>query len=807
MRCTTHRPASKTALAKRNLPQVPLSPRSSVLAVVCRGLPAALLGVVVGCHALRIPADLPLPEDEAASSPTAAESEPRAVKDFPAALGEGAWVVRVAPPDRATTEPQPYWRHAGLEELLALPPDERPVFVEWLAHQNPVVAGNAAIAAARLGEGTPAARLAATVRQPLSKLPVEQRMAMRRAAAEALGATQDPTAVAEIGELLTQYGGSAAGKAVPPLEAELLRALAAHVRPDADGRFAAALDSPAAEVRQAALAAWPLEGSAPLPDAIVRLASDNDPAVRRRALELLAVRKHAEAFTVAERALHDQTLEVRLAAIAALGRLGTPPAQQKLRELLDDRAERTRAVAVEALAACEAWEPVLARAEDESWRVREAVARSLKKTPSEAAAAVAEKLAVDSSSQVSEAVMAAVADWPRPLAARVLLAGLAAPTVAGRQAAAEQLRACWPDCPAFDPTAAPQRRAEQRAAIERKWPEQFSASTQPPPTPTEPMVEATPKLTPETLQAAERALAQLSAATDPQQQRAAEQALAALGPQLEPALAEITKNRPLPERVYTHVLPQVEPRFALLVQLQSTQADESRRAAGELREELAARPLSDLALARLVQIVTPARDPLVWMNVQTALAEDRRPPAVALAQAGLTHPAPEVRRRACAYFAAHPDAGQETLLLASLADEDASVVRAAVEALGSGNTLENPLPVVRLLASREKNLRLAAATALARQGYDSGYDALERLTHEDDPALRRQAAEAMARAPQRRFVPTLIRLLDDQLGVKRAALDALRASVGRDLGQGDEPQPPPMSEQIARWKSWYARGQ
>jgi HEAT repeat protein len=223
-----------------------------------------------------------------------------------------------------------------------------------------------------------------------------------------------------------------------------------------------------------------------------------------------------------------------------------------------------------------------------------------------------------------------------------------------------------------------------------------------------------------------------------------------------------------------------------------------------LRDRSQGEPLGELALARLVEIVTPDRDALVWMDVQKALADDAREPVARLQVAGLSHPDAEVRRRACEYFVRHPHPRQEAMLLPSLDDENSTVATAALAALAEVEQLENPLPLVRLLASREKEVRLATATTLARLGYASGFDALERLSYDHEPGVRREAAAAMGRAKQRRFVPVLIRLLDDQLGVRRAALAALTEIAGKDIGQTGGARSVP--EQVARWKSWYARG-
>lgn len=767
----------------------------------------------VGCHSLGIPGQRSIAfDEEGIEKPAeASDASPAELQNFPSAMGRGAWVVRVTTDGEA---PDTRWRHVELEELLKLPADERPLFNEWLDHKNPVVAGNAAIALARLGEGEPAQRLAATVRQPLSSLPVEQRMAMRCAAAEALGKVQADATVAEtIRKLLAHF--SQEDHQVPPLQAELLRSLARHVTPDDEPLFAEALQSPKAEVQLAVIECWPLEGRAKLPEEVAQLFSTGDANLRSRALTLMAARKDPAAFDMAQKGLSDQTLEVRLAAIAALGKIGTQDAQRQLRELVTDRTERIRAEAVAALAECHAWQPVLAAASDEAWRVREAVAQGLAKFPPRDAQPVALKLIEDQSSHVTARVIAAIEPWPLEQAGQVLVAALASPSISVRKSAAEQLRKRWEACPVFDPEASPAKREEQLAELQAAWTEQFAgalAMQQSMTSEAEMLSEEASTLaaraTPETLARVEEQLQQLAdTELDAERRAEIEKQLASAGPELVAALTELRLERkmPVPESVYEHVLPQTESVFTLLERLQSTPLDERRRAAEELKKRIAAEPVGELALARLTELVVPEQDAIVWVAIQTALVADQREPVVRLHQAALGHPAAEVRRRACVYFGEHPELQAEDLMLQALEDSNASVVQAAVEALGQSSALRNPLPLVRLLISREKGVRVAAAMTLAKLGYDSGHDALDRLAHDTDPTVRRLAAEAMGKTKQRRYLGTLVRLLDDQLGVRRAALASLTEIVGQDIGRTGEEASPALADQVVRWKSWYAR--
>jgi HEAT repeat protein len=101
-------------------------------------------------------------------------------------------------------------------------------------------------------------------------------------------------------------------------------------------------------------------------------------------------------------------------------------------------------------------------------------------------------------------------------------------------------------------------------------------------------------------------------------------------------------------------------------------------------------------------------------------------------------------------------------------------------------------------------VRLAAGTSLAKLGHDRGEATLERLARSDDTSIRRRTAEAMGEVGSSTFVPTLIGMLDDRLGIRRAALNSLVQIVGRDVTVDELEAPPSLNEQITRWRRWHA---
>jgi HEAT repeat protein len=117
-----------------------------------------------------------------------------------------------------------------------------------------------------------------------------------------------------------------------------------------------------------------------------------------------------------------------------------------------------------------------------------------------------------------------------------------------------------------------------------------------------------------------------------------------------------------------------------------------------------------------------------------------------------------------------------------------------------------------LLTASDSGVRVEAATALARHGSPAGVRALLRLSHHQDPVVRRQSAKALGDAFQlegrsrsdlldqslrNAAIGELVRLLDDNGDVRRTALASLERIV--------HDPPPPASdsaEQIRLWKQW-----
>ena len=282
-------------------------------------------------------------------------------------------------------------------------------------------------------------------------------------------------------------------------------------------------------------------------------------------------------------------------------------------------------------------------------------------------------------------------------------------------------------------------------------------------------------------------------------------ALAALGPGLVEALEPLALDRHqlLPESIYRDVLPRCSPGFAALDRLGSTDVLERRRAADELAALAQRQRLGRLAVERLSTQVSGEADALVWQSVLTAVAGESGESAARLAYVALGHASAEVRRRGCEHLAAHPAAGHVRNLTPLLLDAHRGVVLAAIRALRAADRLDDLGPLQKLLASSDEEVQVEAAAALVRFHDPAGEAALERLAYSNDPQTRARAAVAMGELGQASFLPTLVRLLDDRRAtVSHAAMASLPRVAGRDVAQSAGG----TTEQIARWKRWFADG-
>ncbi|HEV3137706.1 MAG TPA: HEAT repeat domain-containing protein [Pirellulales bacterium] len=637
-----------------------------------------------------------------------------------------------------------FWRHSELERLVNLAPAERPDLSPALASCRPIVATNAAIVMARWGAAPPVEKLFEAIHD------TEMPQALRCAAAEALGLVRQPSAAAALRKALSQFSADKSGavESLPELQAHLLRALARQSEPGDEKWFTLALRSPAWQVRYEALGGWAaIATKQDLPPAAVDLRTDRDPRVRAAALRAIAAHRAPHAIEYLQEALGDGTIDVQLAAIEALGELGSDDAGILLSKLKGHPFDLARAATVGAMAAAGMDAEVEAAAKDTSWQVRVAVAQTLAQAGHQsrkvAASTVvmAQNLARDANGDVQRQAIAALSTWPLEQAGPVLLLAVSEGGYLARKTAAAQLAARWPAAADFFADEPTERRTAAIAELKRLWSETH------------------------------RAIDGAAVADDAEEQ----------------PLIAFSEER-------------VE---GVLERLSSKDVTERREAAAELAVRTATVQLGQLALNRLAELVESEQDPLVWRRVFSAIAGDSRDSAVRIADTAIGNASVEVRRGACEYLTAHGDPRHGAALLGVLQDPDRTVALAAVRALGATGSVNDPQPLLRMLDSPDKQLQLEAALSLSRLHADQGTLALERLCSDADVDLRVRAANAMGELADPTLLPALMTMLTDQTAVAHAAMTSLSQIAQTDVAAEDEATNLTDEAMVRRWQLWY----
>lgn len=662
-----------------------------------------------------------------------------------AGLLDDRWVMNVRPMIPGVDDPKVHWHHLALDATIAANTSRRPEVTSALTNSNPVVAANAAIVIGRSKAGEPVRELASVVRNESLKLP------LRLAAIETLGIISSDAAKQAVYEMLEtdqELTSESQLTDVPEVHAELLYARSKHVSVLADPRFTTALKNRSSLVRLEAASAWARARTpaiAATPSELLALSSDGDTRVRVAALRAVAVNRHPQAVECLARATRDLDVNVRLAAIAGLGVLGGEEAKRSLDKLRKDPSEVSRAAVIGALTALGAGDEIIAAATDRSSHVRQAVAESLKELESDAkhlkknTEALARQLVQDTSTEVQHRAVESLRAWPLEQAGPTLLLAMEGTYLTRKQAAA-QLAERWAPAKEFLSDAAADRRAEQLARLRKQWKQEFGTFD------------------------------------DQVIQTVATEVLDATG---------LTREQ-----------------LQLFERLASSDPRERRTAVTELATQFDGKPLSDLALERLAEIVKNDTDPIVWQTVLAVIASDPRQVAVRLAYIAVANTSSEVRRRACEYLQTHADKRHLEVLFPMLDDPNVTVAIAAVRAIGAAG-ISDPEPLVPLLNSANKELRLETAIALAHSNIDTGFAAIERLSRETDLEIRRAATVAMGEIGNAVFLPALMLLLEDRRDIQLAAMTSLTKIAGRDIAQGDDGSMLP-DEKVRCWKRWYA---
>lgn len=688
-----------------------------------------------------------------------------------------AWVLAVEDPN-SVVELREHWRHYPLEAALELPRSEQPRWHAALDGENKATRAQAAIALAKQGDLQSLPPLVATVRE------IKLKLSTRRAAAEALGRLPPAASLESVTSLLREYGrydGEAAARYVPDLHAELLLTWQRLAPADTTEPALDALASPAPNVRRAALRAFLRPSREELPARVLDLAGDRDALNRGLVLRVLAARRDERTIDMAQQALRDAELSVKIAALRALADYGGESAITLLKSMQQDPGELIRAAALAGLAQCgdlTAQETALA---DKSWRVRNCLAETLRKSSGEPSQKLAARLLADRSAEVRKATLSSLTQWPWLAAGPLLLNAAENEIPSVRYEAIQQLRSRWSAARELTASASLDRIRAQCAELREQL---------------------------------DRELNRLQKAASPVKLAAWEEHVS---DEVETPAGNIAlKTRRLLKQ-------QDEAWRRCAIRLREKHATERRAAIQEFHRLLDGCSCEQAIWQELRMFLEQEHDTTVWLAALAMFAAQQEPQLAPLLALGASHPAGEVRKQALEWFIANPDPAYGDLLTNSLFDDHVAVIHAALRALAALPELPNPQAIEELLAARDPAIRLAAAYALAAHGIPPGYAALIRLAYHEEPLVRRQVALCLGELGDIRSINELIRLLDDRPEVQLAGLAALQLLLGHDIAQdhgiqaraGIATRSPngagkmslSCSEQCRCWKTWHLQNQ
>ncbi len=714
-------------------------------------------------------------------------------------LTQPHWIRSVRSPEVAESTWR--WVYPAVDALLAEKPAYQAELQSHLRASDPIVAANAAIALARSGDRKVAEALAAAVGNAQLAPPV------RYAAAETLG--RIPSATPLLQQLVDKEAARANRSGTgysAAVHGELIRSLGNQARPADEPRLISALTAPADEVKFAALDVWQQASGDPFPEEGLLLLNHPDPRIRARVMPVLARHPSGNTMDRLASSLRDPDLNVRSAAIRALGMMGDERSVPQLEQVLEGGVEAERIAAIRALADLGRADSVAIGGRDKEWRVRLAVAEVLPDLPGQPDVALAKTLLDDASAEVQYQTVAAIRDWPPGTAEPLLLEALEKCTYRCQKLAADSLAATWPEgrplleaFPFGQPpgVSCPALAQIRQAYAQRRIP------------PGEDAGERAPRETTfsdEELASVSASLQLLQTVGGDAERRA--EAFANLR-RFDSALLDMLeylvdqRGIALPECIYGELLVDRLPELATVEQLGQGDIHVRRQAARQLAEGFAGRPPRAILIHRLAELAVTETDAAVWQTLLTAIAEEENEPTFRLVYAATCHESAGIRQSACEHLGRHPRPEHAAVLLATLEDASEPVACAAVDALGHCGGNFDPARIVSLLGSRSEMVQIAAATTLARLDRPEGSAALERLACSDNDQTRLRVAQVMGRLAMAEFAPTLIRLLDDRHGIRLAALNSLP-----EVADCQEAGTPGLNEhdRVEAWRRWAAHG-
>ncbi|MGY8767417.1 MAG: HEAT repeat domain-containing protein [Pirellulales bacterium] len=257
------------------------------------------------------------------------------------------------------------------------------------------------------------------------------------------------------------------------------------------------------------------------------------------------------------------------------------------------------------------------------------------------------------------------------------------------------------------------------------------------------------------------------------------------------------------QKLYTNILPEIDEQFARLVEFESDDLTVRRDVVRYYQKQDRQRPLHPLLLSKLVELIQLSEPGDQWLMLMDILEDDPSASAYQAVELALHHEHPMVRRKACIHAGTYIHSPHAGKLIALLHDVDRNVRYESTRALGNYNLPQVLEPLKQHLASEDVQLRLIAATSLAQQNDPAGHDALQRLVLHDSEHTRRNAIRVMVEIADPLYLDAMIRLLDDQTGIRNLALQGLPKIVGKDISLEEEDVYVSSDRRVALWRKWY----
>jgi len=726
------------------------------------------------------------------------------------------------------------WMHRGIEKLSAIPPEQRAhprkVFLNDKYKNQRILQANAAILWGR--DGAPeAARL---LRQLVQSEAVH--IHIRCAAAEVLG--RMPTVAAE--ELipllesvkdrevnaLNRQTGEMEPRHQPGITEiweELLIAIAEKIAPWEHPCFLEPFYSSTSKIRLETAKIWRrkslqqrLEGT--LPEKFLEIARrEGNAEVRVEIIRTLAAWDVPDLFRFLENDLRNPIAEVRNAAMLALAdtrnREAVPFAKNQLR---DSVVAANRAAAVSALRKIGEFDELFRLADDPAAQVRLEVARALAERCTPQTANLARTYISDRSRDVQQATLEAVAGWSLEESGAVFLTAVKSMHREIRHRAVEMLAQRGVSHSGFDPEARPESQTMQYQELVEVFREKtgidprldFIAAERPVVTASASVPDS------RTLEEIRRSLDDWADRTLSQTERQLlEHRLKQHGQRLMPAVDHLmtAENRRIPESL-DRVFAEVEPMFREMDKLRSGDIPAKRNAARELARLGAMNSPSKLAARRIIDLTARENDPMVLASLLSSLQHADPELVCQLARPLLQSESPEVRRVSCEMLMQFGKGEDVVLLQEALHDSSQAVVRDALRAIDYlwDESADNSAVLATLKSMLHQQgdaaLQVDVAATLHRFGYSEGTEALGRFAASSDFRVKAHLAVRVAELQDERFVPILIRFLDDSNATVRSrALEALPRLVGQDIGRAGASRTSDVAQtqqQIDLWKAW-----